>query len=109
WIREDTSFNPTTPYAVSRAAGDMTLKTYVTQHGFPAVSTRAANVFGAGQQLYRIVPRTILFAMTGRKLQLHGGGLSIRSFIDMRDVSAATLLIAQKGNTGDTYHISTPR
>jgi dTDP-glucose 4,6-dehydratase len=109
WITEDTAFNPTTPYAVSRAAGDMSLRTYVRQHGFPAVSTRAANVFGPGQQLYRIVPRTILFAMTGRKLQLHGGGHSIRSFIDMRDVSAATLAIALKGALGDTYHISTPR
>ncbi|MGV8996287.1 MAG: GDP-mannose 4,6-dehydratase [Parvibaculaceae bacterium] len=109
WIKEDIPFNPTTPYAVSRAAGDMSLKTYVKQHGFPAVSTRAANVFGPGQQLYRIVPRTILFAMTGRKLQLHGGGHSIRSFIDMRDVSSATLAIALKGTLGDTYHISTPR
>ncbi|MDO8289833.1 MAG: GDP-mannose 4,6-dehydratase [Parvibaculum sp.] len=109
WIKEDMPLNPTTPYAVSRAAGDMSLKTYVKQHGFPAVSTRAANVFGPGQQLYRIVPRTILFAMTGRKLQLHGGGHSIRSFIDMRDVSAATLAIALKGTLGDTYHISTPR
>tara|TARA_R110000868_G_scaffold80875_1_gene229215 strand:+ start:14304 stop:15302 length:999 start_codon:yes stop_codon:yes gene_type:complete len=109
WIKEDVPFNPTTPYAVSRAAGDMSLKTYVKQHGFPAVSTRAANVFGPGQQLYRIVPRTILFAMLGRKLQLHGGGHSIRSFIDMRDVSAATLKIALSGTQGDTYHISTPR
>tara|TARA_R110000868_G_scaffold47354_5_gene155457 strand:+ start:5048 stop:6046 length:999 start_codon:yes stop_codon:yes gene_type:complete len=109
WIKEDVPFNPTTPYAVSRAAGDMSLRTYVRQHGFPAVSTRAANVFGPGQQLYRIVPRTILFAMLGRKLQLHGGGHSIRSFIDMRDVSAATLQIALSGTLGDTYHISTPR
>lgn len=109
WIKEDVPFNPTTPYAVSRAAGDMSLRTYVRQHGFPAVSTRAANVFGPGQQLYRIVPRTILFAMLGRKLQLHGGGHSIRSFIDMRDVSAATLQIALSGIEGDTYHISTPR
>ena len=109
WIKEDVPFNPTTPYAVSRAAGDMSLRTYVRQHGFPAVSTRAANVFGPGQQLYRIVPRSILFAMLGRKLQLHGGGHSIRSFIDMRDVSAATLQIALSGTLGDTYHISTPR
>lgn len=109
WIKEDVAFNPTTPYAVSRAAGDMSLRTYVKQHGFPAVSTRAANVYGPGQQLYRIVPRTILFAMMGRKLQLHGGGHSIRSFIDMRDVSEATLKIALAGKLGETYHISTTR
>ena len=88
WIREDAPFNPSTPYAVSRAAGDMSLKTFVDTYGLPAVSTRAANVYGPGQQLYRIIPRTIFAAMTGQKLKLDGGGLSQRVFIHMRDVSA---------------------
>lgn len=109
WVREDANFNPTTPYAVSRAAGDMQLRIVVAQYGFPAVSTRAANVYGPGQQTYRIIPRTILSAMAGRKLQLHGGGKSIRSFIHMRDVSEATLRIALAGEVGETYHISTER
>ncbi len=109
WVREDAPLNPTTPYAVSRAAGDMQLRIVVAQYGFPAVSTRAANVYGPGQQTYRIIPRTILSAMAGRKLQLHGGGKSIRSFIHMRDVSEATLRIALEGRLGETYHISTDR
>jgi dTDP-glucose 4,6-dehydratase len=109
WVKEDTPFNPTTPYAVSRAAGDMQLRIIVAQYGFPAVSTRAANVYGPGQQTYRIIPRAILSAMAGRKLQLHGGGVSIRSFIHMQDVSAATLAIALDGKLGETYHISTDR
>jgi dTDP-glucose 4,6-dehydratase len=107
WIGEGAPFNPTTPYAVSRAAGDMSLSTYFTRYGFPVVFTRAANVFGPGQQLYRIVPRTILFAMLGRTLELHGGGHSIRSFIHIRDVSRATLAVALSGRPGETYHIST--
>ncbi len=45
---------------VSRAAGDMSLKTFVDTYQLPAVSTRAANVYGPGQQLYRIIPRVIL-------------------------------------------------
>ncbi|WP_439579725.1 GDP-mannose 4,6-dehydratase [Elioraea sp.] len=109
WVREDANFNPTTPYAVSRAAGDMQLRIVVAQYGFPAASTRAANVYGPGQQTYRIIPRTILSAMAGRTLQLHGGGKSIRSFIHMRDVSEATLRIALAGKVGETYHISTER
>lgn len=107
FIREDTPFNPSTPYAVSRAAGDMSLRTFVDAYGFPAVFTRAANVYGPGQQLYRIIPRTILFFMLGRRLQLHGGGLSRRSFIHIRDVSAATLAIARESASGETWHIST--
>ncbi|KQZ01898.1 dTDP-glucose 4,6-dehydratase [Pseudolabrys sp. Root1462] len=106
WVKEGTPFNPSTPYAVSRAAGDMSLKTFVDTFHLPAVSTRAANVYGPGQQLYRIVPRTVFAAMTGQKLRLDGGGLSERVFIHMRDVSDATLKIALKGNIGDTYHIS---
>lgn len=107
FIAEDTPFNPSTPYAVSRAAADMSLRTFFEAYGFPVVFTRAANVYGPGQQLYRIIPRTILFLMTGRKLQLHGGGHSQRSFVHMRDVSDATWRIMTQGQTGQTYHIST--
>jgi dTDP-glucose 4,6-dehydratase len=106
WIREDAPFNPSTPYAVSRAAADMSLRTYFANYQFPVVFTRAANVYGPGQQLYRIVPRTIVAAMTGQKLRLDGGGKSVRVFIHMSDVSDATFRIARKGRPGDTYHIS---
>jgi len=107
FIREDAPFNPSTPYAVSRAAGDMSLRTYFDAYRFPVVFTRAANVYGPGQQLYRIIPRTILFILRGRKLQLHGGGVSRRAFINMRDVSDATWRIAREAPAGETYHIST--
>lgn len=107
FVKEDFPFNPSTPYAVSRAAADMSLKTFSATYNFPVVTTRAANVYGPGQQLYRIIPRTILFILLGRKLQLHGGGTSIRSFIHIRDVSDATWRIMKDGKNGDTYHIST--
>ena len=108
-ISENTPFNPSTPYAVSRAACDMSLKTFFNAYGFPVVFTRAANVFGPGQQLYRIIPRTILFIKLGHKLQLHGGGHSERSFIAIDDASDATMRIMQDGTLGETYHISTSR
>jgi len=107
FVKEDFPFNPSTPYAVSRAAADMSLRTFRAAYNFPVVTTRAANVYGPGQQLYRIIPRTILFILLGRKLQLHGGGVSTRSFIHMRDVSDATWKIMTHGRDGDTYHIST--
>ena len=109
WIDEDTPFNPSTPYAVSRAAGDMLFKIYRETFGLPVVSTRAANVYGPGQPLYRIIPRTIFFLLTGRMLELHGGGVSTRSFIHIDDVSRATWQIAQHAPVGETYHISTDR
>lgn len=107
FIREDQRFNPSTPYAVSRAAGDMSLKSYFDAYEFPVVFTRAANVYGPGQQLYRIIPRTILFIRLGKKLKLHGGGVSRRAFIHMKDVSSATFDIMERAPLGETYHIST--
>lgn len=107
FVKEDFPFNPSTPYAVSRAAADMSLRSFYSAYQFPVVTTRAANVYGPGQQLYRIIPRTILFILLGRRLQLHGGGVSTRSFIHMQDVSDATWKIMLNGVSGDTYHIST--
>ncbi|MDE3060291.1 MAG: GDP-mannose 4,6-dehydratase [Pseudomonadota bacterium] len=106
FITEEAPFNPSTPYAVSRAAADMSLKSFFQAYGFPVVYTRAANVYGPGQQLYRIIPRTILFVRLGRKLSLHGGGQSERSFIHMNDVSDGTWRIMTDGKPGECYHIS---
>ena len=106
-IDESAPFNPSTPYAASRAACDLHLRTFFQQYNFPVTWTRSANVYGPGQQLYRIIPRTILFIKLGRKLSLHGGGHSVRSFIHIDDVASATLAIAQKAPAGETYHLST--
>lgn len=106
-VTETAPFNPSTPYAASRAACDLHLMTFFKNYKFPVVFTRAANVYGPGQQLYRIIPRTILSIKTGRKLQLHGGGRSVRSFIHGQDVSEGTLRVAQDGAPGETYHLST--
>lgn len=107
WIREHTHFAPSTPYAVSRAACDLHLLSFHKAYGFPIVFTRAANVYGPGQQLYRIIPRAMLSARTGQPLQLHGGGYSERSFIHIRDVVRATLQLALEAEPGSTWHLST--
>ena len=107
WIDEKFKFNPSTPYAVSRAACDMHLMSFYNAYNFPVVFTRAANVFGPGQQLYRIIPITILSALSGKRMNLHGGGNSIRSFIHINDVVEATLKLALKAEPGTTWHLST--
>ncbi len=108
-IDENAPFNPSTPYAASRAACDLHLRTFFQQYNFPVTWTRSANVYGPGQQLYRIIPRTVLFIKLGRKLSLHGGGHSVRSFIHIDDVASATLAIAKKAPAGETFHLSTSR
>ena len=107
WINEKQPFSPSTPYAVSRAACDLHLKSFYQAYDFPVVLTRAANVYGPGQQLYRIIPRTILSALSGKEMSLHGGGVSVRSFIHINDVVEATLKLTVEGKPGSTWHLST--
>ena len=107
WIKENTPFNPSTPYAVSRAACDLHLQSFYKAYRFPVIFTRSANVYGPGQQLYRIIPRTILSARTGKKMFLHGGGISKRSFIHIDDVVKATMTLALNGESGTSWHLST--
>lgn len=107
WIKESFSFAPSTPYAVSRAASDWHLLNLYKRGQIPAVFTRAANVYGEGQQLYRIVPKTALCVLSNQILSLHGGGKSIRSFIHIDDVSSALMKILESGRVGESYHIST--
>lgn len=107
WISEHNHFAPSTPYAVSRAACDLHLHSFHKAYGFPVVFTRAANVYGPGQQLYRIIPRAMLSARTGKPMQLHGGGYSDRCFIYIRDAVSATLQLALEAEPGTTWHLST--
>jgi dTDP-glucose 4,6-dehydratase len=75
-ILETANYAPTTPYAITHASIDMTLAAYNARYGFPSVIGRFSNFYGPGQQLYRIIPKTILSTSRGIKLPLHGGGLS---------------------------------
>ena len=106
-LTENTCSSPSTPYAVSKAACDMSLLAFYRKYGFPVIITRAANVYGPGQQLYRIIPKTILNIKERKKLPLHGGGRVRRSFIHIHDVARATLELAEKGKPGEIYHVST--
>ena len=106
-IKENFNFNPSTPYAISRAATDLHLAKYFENFKLPIIFTRTSNVYGPHQQLYRIIPKALLYARLKKNIDLHGGGKSKRSFIFIDDASAATYLISLKGKIGNTYHIST--
>jgi dTDP-glucose 4,6-dehydratase len=105
-VREDAPFNPSTPYAASKAAADMLLETFRRQYGLPLLTVRATNVYGARQQLFKIIPRTAIYCRLGRRVSLHGGGVAIKSFIHIRDVSVGELAILERGRLGEIYHLS---
>lgn len=105
-VREDAPLNPSTPYAASKAAADLLLSTYAKQFGFPLITVRATNVYGARQQLFKIIPRSVIYVKLGRTVQLHGGGRAVKSYIHVRDVSRGEQAILERGELGETYHLS---
>lgn len=105
-LLEDAPMNPSTPYAVSKAAGDLYLKTLAKNFDFPMMLIRFTNVYGKHQQLYKIIPRTIINLKAGKKIELHGGGKAIKTWIHIRDVANAVVAAAQMGKPGEIYHFS---
>jgi len=105
-VTEKHPVNPTTPYAASKAAGDLSLFTFYKNFDFPLVMIRATNVYGAHQQLFKIIPRSIIYIKQNKTIPLHGGGNAVKSYIHIRDVSNGELLVMEKGKVGDIYHIS---
>ena len=105
-IKETFIYNPSTPYASSKAAIDMHLKNLFDNCKFPILFTRASNIYGPGQKLYKLIPKTIMSIKLGKKIKLDGGGVSKRSFIYSNDFSSALLKIKDKGRAGEVYHIT---
>ena len=108
-VTESAPLNPSTPYAASKAAADLLLFTYFKQFRFPVTFVRSTNVYGAHQQLFKIIPRSVIYLKLGRIIPLHGAGKAVKSYIHIRDVSRGELLIMEKGHVGELYHLSPAR
>lgn len=105
-VKENAPLDPSTPYAASKAAGDLFLSTLFKQYRFPLITIRSTNVYGKHQQLYRIIPRTIIFLKMGRQIPLHGGGKAIKSYVHIKDVCRGIIAAMEKGKIGTIYHFS---
>ena len=108
-VTEETPVNPSTPYAASKAAADLFLATLAKNSHFPLVTIRATNVYGAHQQLWKIIPRSAIYLLSNQKIPLHGGGMAVKSYIHIRDVSRGALLAMEQGRPGTMYHLSPDR
>ena len=101
---ENNRIIPSSPYAASKVAFDLHLMAIHRQAGFPMNILRPSNGYAPGQQLHRIVPLAIIRALSGRKLQLHGGGVARKSYLHGDDISAAMRAIMRKAPVGKIYN-----
>ena len=106
FIFENTKANPSTPYGISHLTADLTLLAYYKLNKFPVVIARFSNFYGPHQQLYRIIPKTLFSILNNKKLFLHGGGKSIRSFIFIDDFCEGIYKSMVKGKVGEIYNFT---
>ena len=97
---------PSNPYSASKAGAELLVQSYVQSFGFPAVITRANNIYGPHQYPEKLVPKLLLRGMEGRSFPLHGSGSSVRNYLYVADAARAFGLVLHQGQLGQIYNIS---
>ncbi len=103
---ESDPLNPSSPYAASKAAGDLLTLSYHKTYGLPVMIIRCSNNYGPRQYPEKLLPLFIVKALSGERLPLYGDGLNRREWTYVEDNCRAIELILQKGEDGQIYNIS---
>jgi dTDP-glucose 4,6-dehydratase len=103
--REDDAFRPRSPYAVSKAAGDMMCHAFGETYGLQVVVARPANNVGPFQYPEKAVPLFVTNALDGEPLPVYGEGLQVRDRLYVEDCCRALLLLLERGEPGEAYNI----
>ncbi len=104
---EESPFLPNSPYAASKAGGDLLCRAYAVTYEMPIIVTHSANFVGPYQYPEKFIPLFITNLLENKKVPLYGKGGNIREWIYTEDHCAATDLILHQGAVGEVYNIGT--
>ena len=103
---EDSKFNPSSPYAATKAAAELLVHSYSVTHNSNVIITRCTNNYGPRQFAEKLIPKTIILASQNKKIPIYGKGTNVRDWIYVDDHCDAVLLALLNGKTGESYNIS---
>jgi len=104
-VDEDAPFRPSSPYAASKAAGDLLCQAYWRTYRLPVIVVRPSNNYGPYQYPEKLIPRTIIRALHNMPIPLYGGGDQIRDWLYVEDFAEALDVIIAKGTKGEIYNV----
>lgn len=104
--KESSPYNPSSPYAASKAAADHFVQAYHRTYGLPTLITYSSNNFGPFQFPEKLVPVVILNALEGRPIPIYGDGKQVRDWLHVDDHCAALRLIMDNGVLGTAYCVA---
>ena len=103
---EESMFNPTNPYAATKASAELLVNSYFTTYNSNVIITRCTNNYGPRQFPEKLIPKTILLADQNKKIPIYGNGKNIRDWIFVEDHCNAIFNILTNGKSGESYNIS---
>ena len=101
---ETDPLEPNSPYAASKAAGDMMVRAYYETYGLPAIITRGSNTFGPYQYPEKVLPLFITNAIDDEALPLYGDGKQVRDWLYVDDHCSAIDVALHRGQPGQIYN-----
>ena len=100
-----TAYNPSSPYAASKAAADLLVRAWVRSYGIVATISNCSNNYGPFQHIEKFITRQITNVLTGHRPKLYGTGANVRDWIHVDDHNSAVWRILESGVAGRTYLI----
>src|SRR6266567_5794921 len=105
FFTEETPLAPNSPYAASKAAGDLLVRSYVHTFHLPALITRCSNNYGPYQFPEKLIPLFISNLLHDEPVPVYGDGLNVRDWIHVRDHCAGIDRVWRDGPAGEVYNI----
>ena len=105
FFREDTPYNPHSPYSASKASSDHFVRSFHDTYGMPVVISNCSNNYGPYQFPEKLIPLFINNIRKGKPLPVYGKGENVRDWLYVEDHARAIDLIFHEGRTAQTYNI----
>ena len=102
---ENYPYNPSSPYAASKAASDHLVSSYVKTYKIPAIITNCSNNYGPKQHPEKLIPKLIYNILNNKNLPIYGKGINSREWIFVEDHCNALYKISKNGKIGNFYNI----
>ena len=103
---EQTKFNPSSPYAATKAAAELLINSFSVTYNPDVVITRCTNNYGPRQFPEKLIPKTIILAKQGKNIPIYGNGKNLRDWIFVEEHCDAVYETLMNGKSGQTYNIS---
>ena len=104
-FREDTAYDPSSPYAATKAGSDHLVRAWGRTFKLPVLITNCSNNYGPCQFPEKLIPHMILNALEGKPLPVYGDGSQIRDWLYVDDHANALYRVLTSGRLGETYNV----